>query len=85
VVTMKNAVCGYQLTPVPHLWIFLSGRWRQYVPPKRRFTQDLHGATSQKMAFFITYTIILVQSFITVGEIMTYYIFKIKKKQLVQN
>jgi hypothetical protein len=24
-----------------------------YVPPKRRFTQDLHGATSQKTAFFI--------------------------------
>jgi hypothetical protein len=23
------------------------------VPPKRRFTQDLHGATSQKTAFFI--------------------------------
>jgi hypothetical protein len=23
------------------------------VPPKRQFTQDLHGATSQKMAFFI--------------------------------
>jgi hypothetical protein len=23
-----------------------------YVPPKRRFTQDLHGATSQKTAFF---------------------------------
>jgi hypothetical protein len=24
-----------------------------YVPPKPRFTQDLHGATSQKTAFFI--------------------------------
>jgi hypothetical protein len=23
------------------------------VPPKRRFTQDLHGATFQKTAFFI--------------------------------
>jgi hypothetical protein len=23
------------------------------VPPKRRFTQDLHGAISQKTAFFI--------------------------------
>jgi hypothetical protein len=22
-------------------------------PPKRRFTQDLHGATSQKTAFFV--------------------------------
>jgi hypothetical protein len=26
---------------------------RRYLPPKRRFTQDLHGATSQKMTFFI--------------------------------
>jgi hypothetical protein len=33
--------------------IFLSWRCRRYVPPKRRFTQDLHGATSQKAAFFI--------------------------------
>jgi hypothetical protein len=28
-------------------------KWRLYVPPKRRFTQDLQGATSQKTAFFI--------------------------------
>jgi hypothetical protein len=28
-------------------------RWRRYIPPKRRFTQELHGATSQKTAFFI--------------------------------
>jgi hypothetical protein len=33
--------------------IFLPWIWRRYVPPKRRFTQDLHGATSQKTAFFI--------------------------------
>jgi hypothetical protein len=33
--------------------IFLPLRWRLYVPPKRRFAQDLHGATSQEMAFFI--------------------------------
>jgi hypothetical protein len=34
--------------------IFLPWRWRRYVPPKRRFSPlDLHGATSQKMAFFI--------------------------------
>jgi hypothetical protein len=25
----------------------------RYVPPKRRFIQDLHSATSQKAAFFI--------------------------------
>jgi hypothetical protein len=24
------------------------GKWVRYVPPKRRFTQDLHGTTSQK-------------------------------------
>jgi hypothetical protein len=35
------------------LAIFLLGRWRRYVPPKRRFTQDLYGVTSHKTAFFI--------------------------------
>jgi hypothetical protein len=36
-----------------------SGMWHRVdlvcsdVPPKRRFTQDLHGATSQKTAFVI--------------------------------
>jgi hypothetical protein len=29
------------------LWI-----WRQYVPLKRWFTEELHGTTSQKTAFF---------------------------------
>jgi hypothetical protein len=48
------AVCCYLLTLVPRSRIFLLGRWRRYVPPKRRFiSQDLHGATSQKAAFFI--------------------------------
>jgi hypothetical protein len=32
---------------------FLPWRWRRYVPPKRWFTQDLHGATSQKTVSFI--------------------------------
>jgi hypothetical protein len=41
------------LTLVPRLRIFLPWRWRWYVPPKRRFTQDLHGATSQKIAFLL--------------------------------
>jgi hypothetical protein len=45
-------VCSYLLTLVPRSRIFLPWRWRRYVPPKRRFTQDLHGATSQKTAFF---------------------------------
>jgi hypothetical protein len=39
---------------VPRSRIFLPWRWWWYVPPKRRFiSQDLHGATSQKTAFFI--------------------------------
>jgi hypothetical protein len=42
-----------QLTLVPRSRIFLPWRWRRYVPPKRRFTQDLHCATSQKTAFFM--------------------------------
>jgi hypothetical protein len=41
-VTMKNAV----------LWDVAPRRWRRYVPPKRRFTQELHSTTSQKTAFF---------------------------------
>jgi hypothetical protein len=32
--------------------IYFQG-WRRYVPPKRRLTQDLHSATSQKTSFFI--------------------------------
>jgi hypothetical protein len=65
-VTMKNAVfwdvapCRYcannvsshLLMLVPHSQIFITWRWRRYVPLKRWFTQYLHSATSQKMAFF---------------------------------
>jgi hypothetical protein len=40
-------------TDVPRSRIFQPWRWRRYVPPKRRVTQDLHGATSQKTAFYI--------------------------------
>jgi hypothetical protein len=49
----SNPVCSHLLTLVPHSRIFLPWRWRRYVPPKRRFTQDLQGTTSQKMALFI--------------------------------
>jgi hypothetical protein len=35
--------------------IFLPWRLRRYVLPKCRFTQDLHGATSQKTAFFLLF------------------------------
>jgi hypothetical protein len=38
--------------------IFLPWRWRRYIPPKRRFTQDLHGVRSQKTAFFIVTAVI---------------------------
>jgi hypothetical protein len=34
-------------------WLQTAWRWKRYVPPKRWFTQDLHGATSQKTASFI--------------------------------
>jgi hypothetical protein len=45
--------CRHLITRVPLSRIFLSWRLRRHVPPKRRFTQDLHGATSQKTAFLI--------------------------------
>jgi hypothetical protein len=35
------------------LFFLLPWRWRWYVPPKRRLTPHLHGATSQKTALFI--------------------------------
>jgi hypothetical protein len=37
----------------PSLADFSSVKMGQYVPPKRRSTQDLHGATSQKTTFFV--------------------------------
>jgi hypothetical protein len=46
-------VCSHLLMLVPLSLISLPWRWRRYVPSKRRFTQDLHSATSEKMAFFI--------------------------------
>jgi hypothetical protein len=33
-------------------WLHCSAGDGGDVPPKRRYTQDLHGATSQKTAFF---------------------------------
>jgi hypothetical protein len=49
---LHTADCNHLLTLVPRSRI-LPWRWRRYVPPKRRLTHDLHGATSQKTAFFI--------------------------------
>jgi hypothetical protein len=48
-----GSVCSHLLTLVHRSRVFLPLRWRRYVPPKRRLTQDLHSATSQKTIFFI--------------------------------
>jgi hypothetical protein len=45
---------GHLLTLVPRSQIFIPRKFRLYVISKRRFTQYLHGATSQKTAFFNT-------------------------------
>jgi hypothetical protein len=47
------SIFSHLLTLVPRSRIFLPWRWRRYVPPKRRLTQDLHSATFQKTTFFI--------------------------------
>jgi hypothetical protein len=44
---------SHLLTLVPRSRSFPPWRWRRYINPKRQFTQDLHGATSQKTTFFI--------------------------------
>jgi hypothetical protein len=51
--TTGSSICSHLLTLFPRSRIFLPWRWRRYFPPKRRFTQDLHGATSEKTVFFI--------------------------------
>jgi hypothetical protein len=48
-----NKRFGGTYCPHPRSRIFLPWGWRRYVPPKRRFTPDPHGATSWKTAFFI--------------------------------
>jgi hypothetical protein len=49
----KTTDGSHLLTLVPLSRSFLLWRLRPYVPPKRRFTQDLQGTTSQKTALFI--------------------------------
>jgi hypothetical protein len=49
----EEQTASHLLSLVPRSRIFLPWRWRRYVLPKRRFIQDLHGATPQKTAFFI--------------------------------
>jgi hypothetical protein len=43
---------NYLLMLVPRSRIFLPRRWRRYVLPKSRFTQELNSPTSQKTIFF---------------------------------
>jgi hypothetical protein len=49
----ERGTSSHLLTLVPRSRIFLPWRWRRYVLLKRRLTRDLHGATSQKSAFFL--------------------------------
>jgi hypothetical protein len=48
-----GSVCSHMLTLVLRSQIFIPWIWKRHIPPKRRFTQDLHGATSQKTALFL--------------------------------
>jgi hypothetical protein len=50
---LQSAVWSHLITLVSRSRIFLPWRWRRFVPPKCRFTQDLYSATSQKTKFFI--------------------------------
>jgi hypothetical protein len=50
---LSNTICSHLLTMVLCSRILLPWRWRRYVPPKGRLTQDVHSATSQKTTFFI--------------------------------
>jgi hypothetical protein len=43
-----GSVCSHQLKLIPHSRIFLPWRW------KRRFTQELHGATPRRR-YFLNY------------------------------
>jgi hypothetical protein len=45
-----NVFHSHRNTLAPRSRVFLPWRWRRYVLAKRLFTQDLHGATSQKRA-----------------------------------
>jgi hypothetical protein len=56
--------CSHILTLVPRSRIFLPWRWRRYLPPKRRFTQDLHSVTTQKTTFFKLIVALVVRKFL---------------------
>jgi hypothetical protein len=42
---------------VVFIWFVSPWWWRWHVPPKRQFSQEPHGITSQKMSFFIVTTV----------------------------
>jgi hypothetical protein len=54
-----GSVCSHLLMLVHRSRIFLPWRWKRYIPPKRRLTQDLHIATSQKTTFLIAVSVYL--------------------------
>jgi hypothetical protein len=65
--------CNHLLSLVLNSQIFLPWRWKRYVPPKRRFTQDLHSATSQeKTACFMNLKVCRNKQWLAVSR----YIFK---------
>jgi hypothetical protein len=79
--------CTHMLTLVPRSRIFLPWRLRRYVPPKRRFTQDLQGTTSQKMTFFIVTAVKtsnLTNYLITYKSILLNYT-EVPRRKLVSN
>jgi hypothetical protein len=47
-----GGIVSQLLTLVHRSRIIPPWRWRRYIPPKRRLTQVLHSATSQKTTFF---------------------------------
>jgi hypothetical protein len=57
--TMKKAclsAIAHAGSSLTSFFFLLPWRWRRNVPPKRRLTQYLHGATSQKTGFFNKHT-----------------------------
>jgi hypothetical protein len=56
---MGHRVAGYKFTEallpacLPNLLFDRSWRWRQFAPPKCRWTSGLHGLTSRKIVFFL--------------------------------
>jgi hypothetical protein len=63
----RNNVSSNQQRPEARCWLLLTLFlahwfsstlwWKRYVPPTRRFLQEVHGVTSQKTPFFIVTTV----------------------------